>query len=93
MKDQYERERFLLELKQEKHLTVLVNDDVLVDACFSKEELKSTVFDDASFLCSYFEKLFAIQEKTNCEIVQCIGLKIVLYKMSTRKGFKHIQLN
>lgn len=33
-----------------------------------------------------------IQQKTNCEIVQCIGLKIVLYKKSTRKNFKHIQL-
>ena len=34
-----------------------------------------------------------IQEETGCEIIQCIGLKIVLYKKSTRKGFKHIQLN
>ena len=34
----------------------------------------------------------AIQEKTNCEIVQCIGSKIVLYKKSTRKGFRHIEL-
>ena len=45
--------------------------------------------------CDYTPRELAaqIQEKTNCEIVQCIGLKIVLYKMSTRKGFKHIQLN
>ena len=33
-----------------------------------------------------------IQRATNCEIVQCIGLKIVLYKKSTKKNFKHIQL-
>ena len=34
-----------------------------------------------------------IQEATGCEIVQCIGLKIVVYKKSTRKNFKHIELN
>ena len=33
-----------------------------------------------------------IQEKTNCEIVQCIGNKLVVYKKSTRKNFKHIEL-
>ncbi len=33
-----------------------------------------------------------IQELTGCEIVQCIGLKIVLYKKSTKKNFKHIEL-
>ena len=34
-----------------------------------------------------------IQEQTNCEIIQCIGLKLVVYKKSTKKGFKHIQLD
>ena len=34
-----------------------------------------------------------IQERMDCEIIQCIGLKIVVYKKSTRKGFKHIELN
>ena len=45
--------------------------------------------------CDYTPRELAteIQEKTNCEIVQCIGLKIVLYKASTKKGFKHIELN
>ena len=33
-----------------------------------------------------------IQVETNCEIIQCIGLKLVVYKKSARKGFKHIQL-
>lgn len=33
-----------------------------------------------------------IQEATGCDIVQCIGGKVSLYKKSTRKGFKHIQL-
>ena len=45
--------------------------------------------------CDYTPRELAgiIQEKTGCEIVQCIGLKIVVYKKSTRKGFKHIELN
>lgn len=44
--------------------------------------------------CNYTPRELAgmIQEKTNCEIVQCIGLKLVLYKKSTRKNFKHIEL-
>lgn len=44
--------------------------------------------------CDYAPRELAglIQEKTGCEIVQCIGLKIVLYKKSTRKNFKHIEL-
>lgn len=33
-----------------------------------------------------------IQSITNCEIVQCIGSKIVLYKKSNKKKFKHIEL-
>ena len=33
-----------------------------------------------------------IQKATNCEIVQCIGLKVVVYKKSTKKNFKHIEL-
>lgn len=33
-----------------------------------------------------------IQEVTGCEIIQCIGSKIVLYKKSNKKNFKHIQL-
>lgn len=32
-----------------------------------------------------------IQEKTNCEIVQCIGNKICLYKRSTKKDINHIE--
>lgn len=45
--------------------------------------------------CDYSPRELAsqIQQKTDCEIVQCIGLKLVVYKKSTRKGFKHIQLN
>ena len=44
--------------------------------------------------CDYTPRELAgiIQEKTGCEIVQCIGSKIILYKKSTRKGFKHIEL-
>ena len=44
--------------------------------------------------CDYTPRELAgeIQEKTGCEIVQCIGSRIVLYKKSTRKGFKHIEL-
>lgn len=33
-----------------------------------------------------------IEKETNCEIVQCIGSKIVLYRKSTKKNFKHIEL-
>lgn len=45
--------------------------------------------------CDYTVRELAgeIQGKTGCEIVQCIGSKIVLYKKSTRKGFKHIEIN
>ena len=44
--------------------------------------------------CDYTAKELAqqIQQITNCEIVQCIGSKVVLYKKSTRKGFKHIEI-
>ena len=44
--------------------------------------------------CDYTPRELAgmIQEQTGCEIVQCIGSKIVIYKKSTKKGFKHIQL-
>lgn len=34
----------------------------------------------------------AIQRLTGCDIVQCIGSKIVVYKKSTKKNFKHIEL-
>ncbi len=33
-----------------------------------------------------------IQKETNCEIVQCIGSKVVLYRKSTKKKIKHIEL-
>lgn len=33
-----------------------------------------------------------IQKETNCEIVQCIGSKIVLYRKSTKKKINHIEL-
>ena len=33
-----------------------------------------------------------IQKETNCEIVQCIGSKIVLYRKSNKKKIKHIEL-
>lgn len=33
-----------------------------------------------------------ISQKTNCEIVQCIGSRLVVYKKSTNKNFKHIEL-
>ena len=44
--------------------------------------------------CDYQPKELAaeIQNQTNCEIVQCIGSRIVLYKKSTKKGFKHIEI-
>ena len=63
-----------------------------LDNLFEARELfKITVLKN----CDYTTRELAqqIQEKTNCEIVQCIGLKIVVYKKSTRKGFKHIQIN
>ena len=33
-----------------------------------------------------------LAEKTNCEVVQCIGNKISVYRRSTRKDVKHIEL-
>ena len=35
----------------------------------------------------------SIQQKIGCEVVQVIGLTIVLYKRSSRKDVKHISLN
>ena len=34
-----------------------------------------------------------IKDETNCDIIQCVGKKIVLYKKSSRKNFKHIELD
>lgn len=33
-----------------------------------------------------------LAEKTHCEIVQCIGNKVSVYRRSTRKDVKHIEL-
>ena len=33
-----------------------------------------------------------IQEATGCDIVQCIGSKLVVYRRSKRKNFKHIEI-
>ena len=44
--------------------------------------------------CDFSPKQLAdeIQQATNCEQVQVIGGKIVLYRRSTKKGVKHIQI-
>ena len=44
--------------------------------------------------CDYSPKQLAdqIKDATNCEQVQVIGSKIVLYRKSTKKDVKHIQL-
>jgi len=33
-----------------------------------------------------------IADKTGCEVVQCIGNKVSLYKRSSKKDIKHIQI-
>lgn len=33
-----------------------------------------------------------LAEKTHCDIVQCIGNKVSVYRRSTRKDVKHIEL-
>jgi len=33
-----------------------------------------------------------LQEQTNCEVVQCIGSKISVYRRSKRKDVHHIEL-
>lgn len=33
-----------------------------------------------------------LAEKTHCEIVQCIGNKVSVYRRSTKKDIKHIEL-
>ena len=33
-----------------------------------------------------------LQEITGCDIVQCIGNKLVVYRKSKKKNFKHIQI-
>ena len=33
-----------------------------------------------------------LQEATGCDIVQCIGSKLVVYRKSKKKNFKHIEI-
>lgn len=68
------------------------NSIVQIEGLFEARELfKINVLKN----CDYTPRELAaiIQEQTGCEIVQCIGSKIVLYKKSIKKGFKHIELN
>ncbi len=64
---------------------------VEIDNLFEARELfKIKVLKNCDFLPR--ELAGQIQQKTNCDIVQCIGSRIVVYKKSTRKNFKHIEL-
>ena len=67
------------------------NSFVELDNLFEARELfKIKVLKNCDFTAR--ELASAIKEKTGCEIVQCIDNKIILYKKSTRKNFRHIEI-
>lgn len=66
---------------------VLTSIDQLLEA---RELVKIKVLKN----CDYDTKTLAneIANKLGAEVVQVIGFIMILYKKSTRKGFKHIEL-
>lgn len=70
-----------------------INDNLIKqvsDALEAREIIKISVLETA--LMSAKEAAIELGEKTHAEIVQCIGLKLVLYKQAREKENRKIEL-
>ncbi|MBR1890251.1 MAG: ribosome assembly RNA-binding protein YhbY [Clostridia bacterium] len=56
----------------------------------ARELAKFKVLNNAD--CDAKELANEIAKKIGADVVQCIGKTFILYKKSTKKGFKHIEL-
>ncbi len=57
---------------------------------FSRELIKVRVLKTADLTARQACEM--VCEKLECEPVQCIGYNFIVYKKSTKKGIKHIEL-